>query len=117
MLKKENLRKPDISENAMTVLSKRYLIKNDKGEVMEEPQDMLLRVAGTIAEIDGQYDPKADIAKTTIEFYNMFIERRFMPNSPTLMNAGRYLGQLSACLFFLLKTAWKEFSRLLRTLH
>ncbi len=88
---------PQFSDNAITVLERRYLKKNEAGEVVEEPKDMLWRVAWTIAEGEIPFEPKADIKKLAVEFYEMMACLEFLPNSPTLMNAGRELGQLSAC--------------------
>ena len=88
---------PQFSNNAVTVLERRYLKKNEAGEVVEEPKDMLWRVAWTIAEGEKPFDPEADIKKLAVEFYEMMARLEFLPNSPTLMNAGRELGQLSAC--------------------
>ena len=88
---------PQFSNNAVTVLERRYLKKNEAGEVIEEPQDMLWRVAWTIAEGEKPFNPEADIKKLAVEFYEMMARLEFLPNSPTLMNAGRELGQLSAC--------------------
>lgn len=87
-----------LSQNALVVLKKRYLRKNDKGEVVETPQELFLRVARTIAEVDKNYGAKPEeIKKLTTSFYNLMTDLEFMPNSPTLMNAGSELGQLSAC--------------------
>ena len=86
-----------LSENALTILRNRYLKKNDRGEVIETPEEMFLRVAKTIAEVERLYDKAADVEAVTEKFYNMMVEFRFLPNSPTLMNAGTPLGQLSAC--------------------
>ena len=87
-----------LSPNATTVLEKRYLIKDDHGKPVETPRDLFLRVATTIAEPDRQYGATAAEVEATAEaFYGMIADRLFMPNSPTLMNAGRPLGQLSAC--------------------
>lgn len=85
------------SQNAIKVLEKRYLAKNDKGQVTETPTDMFRRVAHNIAEGDLLYNPNADVNKTEEEFYNLMMRKELLPNSPTLMNAGRDLQQLSAC--------------------
>jgi len=89
---------PDMSDNALTVLARRYLKKNDDGEPIETPRDMFWRVARVIAEQDAKHGANGDdVARTTETFYNLMAGRVFEPNSPTLMNAGRPLGQLSAC--------------------
>lgn len=90
-------KKGNFSKNALTVLRKRYLKRDLEGNVVEEPEDMFKRVAYTVAGVEKNYDPGADIDSLALEFYNMMIDRDFIPNSPTLMNAGRHLGQLSAC--------------------
>ena len=91
--------KPQIklSSNAKKVLERRYLKKNEDGKVVETPEDMLRRVANNIAQADLFYNPNADIKETEEKFFNMMARLEFMPNSPTLMNAGRDLQQLSAC--------------------
>lgn len=94
---KNKLSKPVLTENALTVLKKRYFIKNEKGEPIETAQDMFLRVAENIAKADLFYDKSADIEKTVIQFYEIMANLDFLPNSPTLMNAGRDLQQLAAC--------------------
>ncbi|MGE5678967.1 MAG: vitamin B12-dependent ribonucleotide reductase, partial [Pseudomonadota bacterium] len=86
-----------LKSNAIKVLEKRYLIKDEDGKVMETPQDMFRRVAATIAAADGIYDSSADIKATEEKFFQLINDLEFIPNSPTLMNAGRELGQLSAC--------------------
>ncbi len=86
-----------LSPNAVVVLKRRYLKKDAKGEVAEAAPDMFRRVADAIAAMDRNYDPAADVAATARKFYEMMSSLAFMPNSPTLMNAGRELGQLSAC--------------------
>jgi len=86
-----------ISQNALTVLKRRYLIKDEKGETVETVEGLFLRVAGAIAESDKLHDENADVQKTEKIFYDMMTQLEFLPNSPTLMNAGRPLGQLSAC--------------------
>jgi ribonucleoside-diphosphate reductase alpha chain len=89
--------KISISENARVVLEKRYLKKDDAGEVVEKPEALFLRVAQSIAAADAIFDPQSDLAKTTKRFLRLLSGMLFLPNSPTLMNAGRRLGQLAAC--------------------
>src|SRR4051812_39745518 len=87
-----------LSANARTVLAKRYLVKDQTGAATETPEDLFWRVATVVAEADGRYGAAEDaVQKTAGEFYALMTQRRFEPNSPTLMNAGRPLGQLSAC--------------------
>ena len=88
---------PDLSKNALTVLEKRYLRRDTNGKSLESPADMFRRVAETIAASDAAFDKKADVKGLADTFYNMMTSFEFLPNSPTLMNAGRELGQLSAC--------------------
>ncbi|MDH5643715.1 MAG: vitamin B12-dependent ribonucleotide reductase, partial [Gemmatimonadota bacterium] len=86
------------SGNAKTVLAKRYLLKDDRGEPVEEAEDLFWRVASTIAAPDGKYGASDGAVEAVAEaFYDLMAKRTWMPNSPTLMNAGRPLGQLSAC--------------------
>ena len=86
------------TQNAQTVLERRYLAKDENGNVVETTEELFRRVARTIASADRAYGKTDDeIEKVENEFYDMMMEREFMPNSPTLMNAGRPLGQLSAC--------------------
>jgi ribonucleoside-diphosphate reductase alpha chain len=87
-----------LSTNARTVLEKRYLVKNEKGKPVEQPEDLFWRVATVVAEADRRYGASEGAVKAVAEeFYSLMTQRRFEPNSPTLMNAGRPLGQLSAC--------------------
>jgi len=88
----------NLSENSLKVLEKRYLKRNEDGTVVETAVDMFTRVARTIAEGDRAYGGSdADVERTATEFYRLMTSLEFLPNSPTLMNAGRELGQLSAC--------------------
>ena len=86
-----------LSPNALVVLERRYLKKDQRGRPVETPQDLFKRVARTIAGADRKFDPKAEIKKIEQGFYTLLSELVFLPNSPTLMNAGRRLGQLAAC--------------------
>ena len=88
--------KPGI--NAIQVLKRRYLLKNDRGEVIETPSHIFRRVARAIAKVDKQYKAiDKEVRELEEKFYNLMANREFMPNSPTLMNAGTPLGQLAAC--------------------
>jgi ribonucleoside-diphosphate reductase alpha chain len=86
-----------LSPNAVKVLQRRYLRRNTEGKVLETPSHMFRRVAQTTAAADRKFEKKADTAKLSEAFYQMMAGLEFLPNSPTLMNAGRELGQLSAC--------------------
>lgn len=88
----------ECSSNARAVLERRYL-KKENGKVVETPEEMLQRVAGAIAGIEAEaFGATQDEVKTlTAEFFHVMDTKKFLPNSPTLMNAGRELGQLSAC--------------------
>ena len=94
----ERLRQLQMSANALTVLEKRYLLKDDSGRPAEKPEDLFWRVAETVAMPDADYGASDGAVEALAEeFYRVMAERKWMPNSPTLMNAGRPLGQLSAC--------------------
>ncbi len=86
-----------LSENALVVLKRRYLKKDAHGNPVETPGDLFRRVAKSIAAAERVFDPKADAGPVEEEFYGVMADGLFLPNSPTLMNAGRRLGQLSAC--------------------
>ncbi len=88
----------DLNANALTVLERRYLVKDDHGKPVERPQDLFWRVARTIAAPDRTYGASDRAVESLAEmFFELMASRVWMPNSPTLMNAGRPLGQLSAC--------------------
>jgi ribonucleoside-diphosphate reductase alpha chain len=87
-----------LSQNARTVLEKRYLVKDASGKPTETPEEMFWRVSTVVAEADRRYGAsEGGVTEAAEQFYRLMTERRFEPNSPTLMNAGRPLGQLSAC--------------------
>jgi ribonucleoside-diphosphate reductase alpha chain len=88
---------PQLTPNAKIVLNKRYLKKDLQGQVIETPEDMFRRVAQVVASADALYGRKDQVKKSEKIFYQMMTRLEFLPNSPTLMNAGRSLGQLSAC--------------------
>jgi ribonucleoside-diphosphate reductase alpha chain len=88
----------NFSPNALVVLKRRYLKKDEEGRVIEAPSELLLRVAKAISCIEKRYGASAQVVKEVEEaFFKMMANLEFMPNSPTLMNAGKELGQLSAC--------------------
>ncbi|MEM4215100.1 MAG: adenosylcobalamin-dependent ribonucleoside-diphosphate reductase [Candidatus Pacearchaeota archaeon] len=83
------------SANSIKVLEERYLLKDETGKIIETPSQMFQRVAKAIASIDKNYN--GDVKKTEQEFLEIMTNLEFLPNSPTLMNAGTNIGQLSAC--------------------
>ncbi len=86
-----------LTANARTVLEKRYLQRDQQGQPLETPEDLFLRVARTIAQVDEQYEGRTGVERRTGEYYDLMADLAFLPNSPTLMNAGLPLGQLAAC--------------------
>lgn len=85
----------NLTENAIKVLEARYLLKDEKGKVIEAPEGMFRRVAKTIASAEIQYGGSPD--EWEEKFYELMASLKFLPNSPALMNAGKDIGQLAAC--------------------
>jgi len=88
--------KVQLTPNAITVLQRRYLRKDHSGKVIETPEEMFRRVARNVASVDAEYRSKEEVKRTEEEFYAVMAHLEFLPNSPTLMNAGTRLQQLSA---------------------
>ena len=86
-----------LTENAIKVLERRYLARDKEGKLIEDPEALFRRVAEAVAEADRPYLSEIQLEELKSEFYEMMTRLEFLPNSPTLMNAGRPLGQLSAC--------------------
>ena len=85
----------DISDQ---VLKRRYLLKEANGRIIETPEQMYRRVAKTVAGVEKHYDTPSQVMQRLPDiFYDMMAKGRFLPNSPTLMNAGKDKGMLSAC--------------------
>ncbi len=87
----------DLTDTALHVLERRYLIKDKNGKVEETPEKLFRRVASAIARAEHIYNPEVDVKPVEGDFYRMMVSLEFLPNSPTLMNAGKEMGQLSAC--------------------
>lgn len=86
-----------LSANALRVLRARYLKKDENGQVVETPRALFERVSRTIAEAELRYGGQRACDEWAATFFDLMVSGRFMPNSPTLMNAGREMGMLSAC--------------------
>ena len=89
---------PALSENAVTVLENRYLIKDEQGKIIETPGQLFSRVARLVASIEAAYGAnETEVNQWHKTYYELMASLKFLPNSPTLMNAGRPSGMLSAC--------------------
>ena len=90
---------PDVplSHNSLYILKKRYLQRDSRGRIIESPNQMFQRVAATVAQAERRYDSEADVTAWEKAFYGLMARLEFLPNSPTLLNAGRLSGQLSSC--------------------
>ena len=93
----QNSSVPELSFNALKVLERRYLLKDELGKIIETPQEMFRRIASFIAHVDLLYDKNTDVDRLEEDFYHLMANLEFLPNSPTLMNAGTSMNQLSAC--------------------
>src|SRR5215468_3109211 len=89
--------KPELTKNALRVLEKRILTRDKHGHLIETPEEMFRRVARCVAQADSHYSTPGDAVTSEEKFFEIMSNLDFLPNSPTLMNAGRNLGQLSAC--------------------
>lgn len=87
----------DLGINAIKVLQRRYLLQNEKGQVLETPSQLFRRVARAVASVETKYGSRDDAKKIEEDFYKAMSKLEFLPNTPTLMNAGTKVGQLSAC--------------------
>ncbi|HXE94880.1 MAG TPA: ribonucleotide reductase N-terminal alpha domain-containing protein, partial [Dongiaceae bacterium] len=85
----------ELSTNALTVLKARYLLKDDRGRIIESPREMFGRIARAIAAAEESYGENAALWEE--RFFDLISSLRFLPNSPAIMNAGKPLGQLAAC--------------------
>ncbi|MDD5661012.1 MAG: vitamin B12-dependent ribonucleotide reductase [Candidatus Omnitrophica bacterium] len=105
-----------LSPNAIKVLERRYLRKDQDGKLIETPEQMFVRVANAIAIADKQYGAtEQDIRKLEDSFFKMMANLEFLPNSPCLMNAGKELGQLSACFTLPIEDSMESIFETLKT--
>ena len=89
---------PELSKNALTILRSRYLVKDETGRCVETPGEMFARVAALVSDTEGRYGAtQSEIKDWYKTYYDLMASLKFLPNSPTLMNANRSEGMLSAC--------------------
>jgi ribonucleoside-diphosphate reductase alpha chain len=105
---------PELTENALRVLEKRVLARDSLGRIVETPEDMFRRVSRSVSQADLEYGTPADAAAAEQAFFEMMCKLEFLPNSPTLMNAGRNLAQLSACFVLPVEDSMEEIFGTLR---
>ncbi|MGQ9570635.1 MAG: adenosylcobalamin-dependent ribonucleoside-diphosphate reductase [Thermodesulfovibrionales bacterium] len=96
----------DLTENAIEVLKQRYLLKNEEGNVIETPEEMFRRVAKAVASAETLYGNSPD--EWEEKFFILMSNLKFLPNSPTLMNAGKDIGQLAACFVLPVEDSMKS---------
>jgi ribonucleoside-diphosphate reductase alpha chain len=105
-----------LSPNAMKVLERRYLLKDQDGRLIETPEQMFVRVSKAIASADKQYGAtEQEVKKLEDSFFKMMANLEFLPNSPCLMNAGKELGQLSACFTLPIEDSMESIFETLKT--
>lgn len=97
-----------LTKVALEVLKSRYFLKNEKGEIIEDFNQLAFRVANAISEADKVFEPKAQITRTIDKFYDLIFNLKFLPNTPTLMNAGTKNGQLAACFVLPIEDSLKS---------
>jgi ribonucleoside-diphosphate reductase alpha chain len=95
MLRRASRAEPSLSANALQVLESRYLDRNADGAIIETPADLFWRVATHVAAVEDQCGGNAEASAEA--FYEAMARLQFLPNSPTLMNAGTAVDQLAAC--------------------
>jgi ribonucleoside-diphosphate reductase alpha chain len=96
----------NLTANALRVLHQRYLIKDESGKVIETPEKMFERVATTVSSAESLYGSNTEEWKE--RFYELMSNLKFLPNSPTLMNAGKDIGQLAACFVLPVEDSMKS---------
>lgn len=97
-----------LTKVAWEVLKSRYFLKNEEGEIIEDFDKLAFRVAKAISEADKVFEPKAQITRTIDKFYDLIFNLKFLPNTPTLMNAGTKNGQLAACFVLPIEDSLKS---------
>src|SRR5208337_266892 len=95
-----------LSGNALKILQARYLLKDEKAHIIETPEEMFRRVARGVADAERLYQD--DAAYWEDKFYELMTSLKFLPNSPTLMNAGKPMGQLAACFVLPVEDSMKS---------